>query len=52
MNNTHGKNNWLQLLLFLVCFILVAAGVGTTVHATSFRLIYGNDNLGELDGCG
>jgi len=36
------------LLLLPLLVLLTASGV----KAASFRLIYGNDNLGELDGCG
>ena len=51
MNNRHGKNKRLQLLPLLALLIL-ASLAGTAVHATGLRLIYSNDNLGELDGCG
>ncbi|MDR2548887.1 MAG: hypothetical protein LBD10_01580 [Desulfobulbus sp.] len=37
------------LLLLLPLLALLAA---TGAEAATFRLIYGNDNLGELDGCG
>jgi len=36
------------LLLLPLLVLLAAPGA----HAANFRLIYGNDNLGELDGCG
>jgi len=36
-------------LLLLPLLALLAA---VNAEAASFRLIYGNDNLGELDGCG
>lgn len=51
MNNKPRKNKHQQLLILLLLSLLVACA-GTTVHATGFRLIYANDNLGELDGCG
>ena len=37
------------LLLLLPLLALLAAPCAS---AATFRLIYGNDNLGELDGCG
>jgi hypothetical protein len=36
-------------LLILPILLLLAAA---TANAAGFRLIYANDNLGELDGCG
>jgi len=39
----------LSVLLMLPILVLLA---GTTANAAAFRLIYANDNLGELDGCG
>ncbi len=39
----------LPFLLMLPILVLLA---GATANAAGFRLIYANDNLGELDGCG
>ncbi len=53
MNNTHGKNKRVHLLPLLALVILVTLASGTVVtEAAGLRLIYSNDNLGELDGCG
>ena len=51
MNNKRGKNKRVQLLLLLALTILVTFA-GKTADAARLRLIYANDNLGELDGCG
>jgi hypothetical protein len=51
MNNKHGKNNRVQLLILITLAILVTFAV-KTADAAGLRLIYANDNLGELDGCG
>jgi len=51
MNNTHPKNKSLPLLTLLALLVL-AIFAGTTAQATGLRLLYANDNLGELDGCG
>ncbi|WP_157470135.1 hypothetical protein [Desulfobulbus elongatus] len=37
-----------QFVLPALLILFTASGS----QAASFRLIYGNDNLGELDGCG
>jgi len=39
-------------LLLLLLLPLLALFAGSGVEAAGFRLIYSNDNLGELDGCG
>jgi hypothetical protein len=51
MDNRHGKNKRLSFL-FLLALPFLALSIGTTADAATFRLIYANDNLGELDGCG
>ena len=51
MNNINGKNKLILLLALLILPILMF-GAGRTAEATGLRLIYANDNLGELDGCG
>lgn len=51
MNNKHGKNRLPQLLIVIALAIL-ATFAGKTANAAGLRLIYTNDNLGELDGCG
>jgi hypothetical protein len=51
MNKNHEKNKRVQLLLLLALAILVPFAANT-VDAAGLRLIYANDNLGELDGCG
>jgi hypothetical protein len=43
------KPRILSVLLMLPILVLLA---GATADAAAFRLIYANDNLGELDGCG
>ena len=48
MNNTSQKNK--PLLLGILLFsLLLAPFRGETA---SFRLVYNNDNRGELEGCG
>lgn len=51
MNNKHKKNKRVQLLT-LLALVIMATFAGKTVEAAGLRLIYANDNLGELDGCG
>ncbi len=51
MNNRHGRNKRLSLL-FLLALPFLALSIGTVAKAASFRLLYANDNLGELNGCG
>ncbi len=51
MNNKPRNNSLLPLLILLTLPIL-AALAATTTSAAGLRLIYANDNLGELDGCG
>ena len=51
MNNKHRKNKPVQLLLLLALSILTIFSANTA-DAAGLRLIYANDNLGELDGCG
>ena len=51
MNNTRGKNKLVQLLAFLILPLLITCAA-KTIEAAGLRLIYSNDNLGELDGCG
>ncbi|WP_319587975.1 hypothetical protein [uncultured Desulfobulbus sp.] len=41
-----------RILSFLLILPILALLVGSTANAAGFRLIYANDNLGELDGCG
>lgn len=49
MNNR--RKNRLLLLLLLLLPLLTSLGARPAT-AAALRLIYGNDNLGELDGCG
>ena len=51
MDKKHPPNRprMLSFLLMLPILVLLA---GATANAAGFRLIYANDNLGELDGCG
>jgi hypothetical protein len=51
MNKKHPPNKprTLSFLLILPILVLLA---GSAAEAAGFRLIYANDNLGELDGCG
>ena len=51
MNNKNGKSK-LVLLLTLLALVCLAPFAGKTAEAAGLRLIYSNDNLGELDGCG
>jgi hypothetical protein len=51
MNTKHPANKGRILAtLFIVPILVLFAG--SRVHSAEFRLIYANDNLGELDGCG
>lgn len=49
MHTKPTRNKPTPLLLVLLLLALLA---GTGAEAAGFRLIYANDNLGELDGCG
>ena len=51
MNRTR-KN--LKKLLVILFFFIYTAGIGgaQTALAAAFRVIYNNDNIGELDSCG
>jgi len=50
MHTIHPRNNLNRLArLFFSLLIILTAG---QVEAGGFRLLYSNDNLGELDGCG
>lgn len=51
MNTKHVPNRATLLSFFLIVPIL-ALFAGGSANAAGFRLIYANDNLGELDGCG
>jgi hypothetical protein len=51
MNTKHGPNKK-KLLAFLLLVPILALLAGGSANAAGFRLIYANDNLGELDGCG
>lgn len=51
MNVQHPKNSFFHRALLAAFFILMPI-LGTSAHAADLRLIYSNDNLGELDGCG
>ncbi|MGD9947731.1 MAG: hypothetical protein AB7U29_04535 [Desulfobulbus sp.] len=48
MNNNSRKKNRLFLGLLLLSLIFAPL----RVEAAGFRLLYSNDNMGELDGCG
>ena len=52
MNNKHERNKPVQLLMLLLALAILTTLVGTTTEAAGLRLLYANDNLGELDGCG
>jgi len=52
MNNKPRNNSLLPLLTLLILPVLAAFAATTTASAAGLRLIYANDNLGELDGCG
>ena len=41
-----------QILFVLLILPILVLLAGATANAAGFRLIYANDNLGELDGCG
>ncbi|MDD2462676.1 MAG: hypothetical protein PHI97_01640 [Desulfobulbus sp.] len=47
--NSKTKKNSPLFLGFLLLSLLVAP---LRVEAAGFRLLYSNDNMGELDGCG
>jgi len=49
MNRQPARNKLNALFLLLPLLVLFARA---EVEAAGFRLIYNNDNLGELDGCG
>jgi len=49
MHTKRTRNKPTPLLLVLLLLALLAS---TGAEAAGFRLIYANDNLGELDGCG
>ncbi len=51
MNAKHPTNKARILTLLLTAAIMVALAA-TRTDAAGFRLVYTNDNLGELDGCG
>ena len=48
MNNRPRKNR----LILLLTLLLLASLAARPATAAALRLLYGNDNLGELDGCG
>ena len=52
MNNKHARNKPVQLLMLLLALAILTTLVGTTAEASGLRLLYANDYLGELDGCG
>ena len=49
--HAHHPRTKLPLLLLLLLPLLVLFG-GNEAMGAGLRLIYSNDNLGELDGCG
>jgi hypothetical protein len=51
MNNKREKNRPAQLLI-VIALVILTTFAGETANAAGLRLIYTNDNLGELDGCG
>lgn len=51
MNTKHVPNRT-KFLAFLLIVPILALFAGGSADAAGFRLIYANDNLGELDGCG
>ncbi len=51
MEKKHPPNRS-RLLPFLLMLPILALLAGATANAAGFRIIYTNDNLGELDGCG
>ena len=51
MHSTYLKNKRHRFLFFLA-LVTLATLTAAPSHAIGLRLIYGNDNLGELDGCG
>jgi hypothetical protein len=46
------KTNNLKFLLILLTLPLLLLSSFRSADAAGLRLIYANDNLGELDGCG
>lgn len=50
MHTKRTRNKSTSLLLLALLSLALLAGTGA--EAAGFRLIYANDNLGELDGCG
>jgi len=48
MNNKPRMNR----LILLLTLTLLAVLTARPATAATLRLLYGNDNLGELDGCG
>lgn len=51
MNAKHPMNKARILTLLLTASTIVLL-VASRAETAGFRLIYANDNLGELDGCG
>lgn len=51
MNARHPANKARILTLLLTVSIMILL-VASRAETAGFRLIYANDNLGELDGCG
>lgn len=51
MNARHPANKTRILTLLLTASLMVLL-VASRAETAGFRLIYTNDNLGELDGCG
>lgn len=50
--NEIGKNPKKALVCFALLACLAAVLTSHTVFAAPLRLIYTNDNIGELDSCG
>jgi hypothetical protein len=50
MHRKQPKNKQPLLLLLLLSLLILLTGI--EANGAGFRLIYNNDNLGELDGCG
>lgn len=51
-NHSTYERNKLVLILLLLMLPLLGTTAGRTAEAAGLRLIYSNDNLGELAGCG
>lgn len=51
MNARHLANK-ARILTFLLTAAILVALVVSRAESAGFRLVYANDNLGELDGCG